>query len=69
MTKNKTKIYIGRDLIGRFSCDGRKYTRIGYQIMLAKRMAQKSLIAASVLVIGGWLVTAGIFKGQYHAHT
>lgn len=57
----KTKMFYGNQFIGAFKCDGRKYSRIGYQIMLAKRMAQKSLIAASVLVIGGWLVTAGIF--------
>lgn len=58
---NKTKVYIGRDLIGRFTCDGKQYTRIGYQLHLAKRMAQKSLIASFILVVGAWLVTAGIY--------
>lgn len=60
----KTKIYHGRDLIGRFNCDGRLYTRFQYQMLLAKNMLIKSIIVSSILVCAGWIFTAGIFTAK-----
>lgn len=60
----KTKIYYGRDLIGRFSCDGRTYTKFQYQMLLAKNMLIKSIIVSSILVCAAWIYTAGIFTAK-----
>ncbi len=60
----KTKIYHGRDLIGRFTCDGRVYTKLQLYWFLAKRMAKKCMIASLVIVIGGWLFTAGVIMAR-----
>jgi hypothetical protein len=53
----KTKLYVGRDLIGRFTCDGRKYT-VTQKIA---RAIKKYLVYSFIIVIMAWLVTGGIF--------
>jgi hypothetical protein len=50
--------------MGRFTCDGRKFTRmqlIKYRII---KTVKKSLLASLILVIGGWLITAGILVAK-----
>jgi len=59
-----TKIYYGRDLIGRFKCDGRRYTKSQYKVMLASRMTKICLSIATVIVLGGWLFTAGVILAK-----
>lgn len=59
----KTKMFYGNQYLGSVKIDGRlgeKKRGIKHQIFLATRMTQICLTIASVLVLGGWLVTAGI---------
>lgn len=59
-----TKIYAGERYLGRFTCDGRTYSRIGYQLYLAKEMTKKCMLGALVMVLGGWLFTAGVIMAH-----
>lgn len=60
----KTKIYYGRDLIGRFKCDGSKRTWIQQQIYLAGRMYRTCTVIAGIMVIMGYVFTAGVFMAK-----
>jgi hypothetical protein len=51
----KTKIYVGRDLIGRFTCDGRKYTKFQVQMFYAKRAFKRTMTVAAIIVSLGWV--------------
>lgn len=57
----KTKIYYGRDLIGRFTCDGKNYTRFQLWMYKAKRMTKRSIVVLGVLCLIGWGFVAGSF--------
>jgi hypothetical protein len=61
-----TKIYYGRDLIGRFNCDGRKYSKFQLFLFKAKRLFKTSLKAMAVFCAIGWGFVAG---GHYFAKT
>jgi hypothetical protein len=49
-----TKIYYGRDLIGRFTCDGKRYTRTQRLVMAVKHYTKVGafLGIATVFVVG-----------------
>lgn len=55
-----TRIYEGGRYKGRFTCDGRTYSKLGYQIYLAKRATKSTLTIASFIILGGYLFTAGV---------
>lgn len=57
----KTKLFYGNQYVGSFNCDGRKYSKLQYQLFLAKRMFLRCLVVSFLIVTAGWLVTAGIF--------
>jgi hypothetical protein len=59
-----TKIYYGRDLIGRFTCDGRVYTKSQLLKMRISRAIKMSLTIAALIVISAWLVTGGIYLAK-----
>lgn len=54
-----TKIYYGRDLIGRFTCDGKKYTRFQLLVLKIKRATIGSIIVLGVFCLIGWGFVAG----------
>lgn len=56
----KTKIYVGRDLIGRFNCDGKNYTK--FQLFKLKSI---SLIKRSVVLSGIFSVLSWSLFGMY----
>jgi hypothetical protein len=60
----QTKIFYGRDLIGRFACDGRKYTKFQIQMFYAKRAAKRTVTIAAIIVTAGWIMTAGIYYAK-----
>jgi hypothetical protein len=60
----QTKIYVGRDLIGRFTCDGRKYTKFQIQMFYAKRAAKRTLTVAAIIVTAGWILAAGMYYAK-----
>jgi hypothetical protein len=55
----KTKIYAGRDLIGRFTCDGKRYTRFQLWLYQAKQVTKRSIIALAVICLVMWGFVAG----------
>lgn len=66
----KTRIYAGDRLLGKFTCDGRTYSWWQYQVLLAKRMALKCTIIAVIIVLVGWVFTAGVIlaRGTIEPH-
>lgn len=54
-----TKIYYGRDLIGRFNCDGRKYSKFQLWLYQAKHVTKRSIIALAVICLVMWGFVAG----------
>lgn len=54
-----TKIYYGRDLIGRFTCDGKNYTRFQLFLLKAKRLFKTSLKVVAMFCAIGWGMVAG----------
>lgn len=57
----KTKIYYGRDLIGRFNCDGRRTTRLQRVWFKTKRIALRIALVVIALDTIGWASTAGYY--------
>lgn len=55
----KTKIYYGRDLIGRFNCDGRNYTRFQMFRMKVVRLVKRVMVVMFSLSVLGWSFYAG----------
>ena len=55
----KTKIYAGRDLIGRFTCDGKVRTRLQRMVYEAKRATKGSIIVSGALCVGAWMFVLG----------
>jgi len=60
----KTRIYAGTRYLGRFTCDGKRYTRFQLAKLQAVAMFKKSIIIAAVIVLGGWLFTAGVILAR-----
>jgi ribosome recycling factor len=54
-----TKIYYGRDLIGRFTCDGKKYTRFQLLVLKIKRALKRVIIVSAVICLVLWGIVAG----------
>lgn len=54
-----TKIYYGRDLIGRFTCDGKKYTRFQLLVLKIKRAIKRSILTLGAFSALGWAVVLG----------
>jgi len=54
-----TKIYAGRDLIGRFTCDGKVRTRLQRMVYEAKRATKGSIIVSGALCLGAWMFVLG----------
>jgi len=54
-----TKIYYGRDLIGRFTCDGKNYTRFQLFVLKVKRIVKLSFVTAGAFSALGWAVVLG----------
>ncbi len=54
-----TKIYYGRDLIGRFTCDGKVRTRLQRMVYEAKRATKGSIIVSGAICVGAWLFVLG----------
>ena len=54
-----TKIYYGRDLIGRFTCDGKVRTRLQRMVYEAKRATKGSIIVSCAICVGAWLFVLG----------
>ena len=62
----KTKVYYGRDIIGRFTCDGRlmtKFEAIRFQIV---RTIKRSIAVSAVFVIAGWVAVGGYTYAKYN---
>ncbi len=55
----KTKIFYGRDLIGRFACDGRKYTRFQMFRIKTVRFIKKVMIVMFCMSALGWAAYLG----------
>lgn len=55
----KTKLYYGRDLIGRFNCDGRKFTK--WQIFRYKafKFYKKTLLVSAIFTAIGYAYVGG----------
>lgn len=62
----KTKIYVGRDLVGRFTCDGKRYTRFQYLVYRVKCFIRRTTIVSAGLSIIGWSMWLG---SNYKANT
>lgn len=54
-----TKVYYGRDLIGRFTCDGKNYTRFQLFVLKVKRTVKLSFLTAGAFSALGWAVVLG----------
>lgn len=50
----KTKIYRGRDLIGRFTCDGRKFTPFQRFVFKTARLTKRILLVLAAMSVIGW---------------
>lgn len=65
----KTKIYVGRSLIGRFNCDGRNYTRSQYAWLKIKEITKKTITISAITVTAVWILVGGIHLGKQFAPT
>lgn len=54
-----TKIYAGRDLIGRFTCDGKNYTRFQLFVLKTRRAIKRSILTLGAFSALGWAVVLG----------
>ena len=55
----KTRIYVGRDEIGRFNCDGRTYTRLQIFKMKTIRLIKRVVLVSAGMSALGWAFVAG----------
>lgn len=55
----KTKIYYGRDLIGRFNCDGRKYSKFQIFKFKAFRFIKRTTLVVASINIIAWAIVGG----------
>lgn len=62
----KTKIYYGRDIIGRFTCDGRLMTKFEAIRFQVARTIKRSIAVSAVFVIAGWVAVGGYTYAKYN---
>lgn len=55
----KTNIFYGNQYVGSFNCDGKRYTKVQLYMFIAKRTIKNSLAIAAIIMLAGWIFTAG----------
>jgi len=55
----KTKIFYGNQFVGKFNCDGKRYTRGQRLAMALKRLVVRTLMVMAILSSLGWAMYAG----------
>jgi len=63
----KTKIFYGRDLIGRFTCDGKRYTRFGLLKLKVGIFMKNTLRRLAYMAIVGWIAVGTLHIGMARA--
>ena len=65
----KTKLYYGRDLIGRFNCDGRKFTKFQIFRNKAFKFYKKTLLISAIFTAIGYAYVGGTMTKMAVADT